>query len=239
MRRLPLFLLLASTGCSNLGSETTDARLKVADVALASGVAAPALQIAQEMLTHHPDDVQALIRQGQAEYLLNNMMQAEGSFNRVLAIAPGNVEALLGLGRVKLRADAAEAAELFQQASDHEPASLAALTDLGVARDLQGQHAAAQILYRQVLARRPDQLTAQADLGLSLALTGDVAKSIAYLRPLAADPAASKRVKADLAVALVMADDIPDAQQLIGEDMSPLQVSAALAGYEAIRHTAP
>ncbi len=239
MRGLPIAVLLMCSACSAAGGTDDNTQLKIADVALANGVASAALQVSHDILAHDHDNVGALLRQAQAEYLLGQLNQAEGSFSRILAIQPRQEQALLGLGRVFLKKDPSKASGYLEQAVAEAPDDASALVDLGVAHDLVGDHGKAQALYRRVLARQPDLVTAGADLGLSLALAGKGDEAIGYLQPLASDAGASSRVKDDLAVALVVTGNTAEAGRILEADMKPQDAQAAISAYGSLGHALP
>lgn len=192
--------------------------LRVADAALASGAPDLALRVVHDILARHPDDADAWVRQGDALYMLRRVPEAADSYTRALALAPRSNVAKLGLGRTKLPTDATAAETLFLEVTQSEPRNGAAFNDLGIARDLQGHHAAAQAAYAAALALTPDMIAAQVNLGLSLALSGQTSRALSILRPLAARSEATPRVRQDLAVALALAGNDSEAEQVLRMD---------------------
>ena len=71
---------------------------------------------------------------------------------------------------VQFDPSAAEAA--FTAVIAQEPNNIAALSNLGIARDLQGHHAEAQDAYRRALVAAPETADVKVNLDLSLALSG-------------------------------------------------------------------
>jgi adenylate cyclase len=97
---------------------------------------------------------------------LENMNHARGFFERALALDPGNVDALLGVGRADLEVGAAFL-------SDDRPARLAA----------------AEATMGKVLSLRPNDASAHAILGLAQMQTNRATQAIAeFERALALDP---------------------------------------------------
>ena len=87
-------------GCATLpASSQVDHDLKVADIELASGAPDAALRIMQDLAARRPGDARVTLRMGEADAALGHPQAAEASFRRVLATAPGNVPAGLGLAR--------------------------------------------------------------------------------------------------------------------------------------------
>ncbi len=238
---LALFALAACASATSARYESpatpplgTQLTLSVADTALAGNAPALALRIAQSIVSKDPGNADAWQREGDAYIALGQAAQAETSYGRALALRPGLIAAQLGLGRVELTRNPAAAEARFTQVLVADPHSLAALNDLGIARDLGGRHAEAQAAYRQVLALVPGDTAAQVNLGLSLALSGDSPAAIALLQPLAARPDATPRMRHDYAVALAVAGRIPEAEQLLRVDLTPEQTARAIEGYREL-----
>jgi Flp pilus assembly protein TadD len=185
--------------------------LHIADAALANGEPQIALQIADEMLTARPRDVEALVRRGQALGALGQTSEADITFQTALRIEPRNIDALIGLARLHMMDDPGQSERLLSQAAILAPHNSGALNNLGVARDMLGRHADAQKAYRLAMAADPTSSAAQENLGLSLALSGDAAQSLRLLAPLAADPSATPRYKQNYDLALALANQPPTA----------------------------
>jgi len=233
-----LFSVLLLAACSANRDNLTSARapgLDVADVALASGAPDTALHIAQQALAANPRNVQAMVRAAEAQAALGHRDQAAHGFSQALAIAPDDTGAALGLGRLKLAEDPAATVSLLLRVTTHDPHNVAALVDLGIARDLLGQHTEAQSAYRLALALDPESTAGQVNLGLSLALSGDPRQAIGILRPLARGSAAAPRVRQDLAVALALAGDDDEAASVLRVDIPQPQVLAAVESYHLLR----
>jgi Flp pilus assembly protein TadD len=208
--------------------------LDVARAALSGGTPDIALNISKGILGKEPHNVPALLMQGDALSALGRSDEAEASYANALAARPASVEAKIGLGRLRLRSNPAQAQILFSGVVQQEPRNKLALNDLGIAYDLQSQHATAQGAYRQALSVDPVMRAAEVNLALSLALSGQVSEAIKILRPLASHPEAARRVRQDLAVALTLAGDKQEAARILGSDLTPEQVEDALAAYGAL-----
>jgi Flp pilus assembly protein TadD len=233
---LPLLLLAA---CSS-GDKALSRRapgLDVADVALASGAPETALHIAQQVLATDPRNEPALVRMGNAQAALGQRDQAAFTFRQALAIAPGDAAAALGLARLQLAMDPTAAVGILLRLTTQNPRNVAALIDLGIARDLLGQHAEAQASYRQALRIDAGNTAGTTNLGLSLALSGDPQQALTILRPLALAPGASSRTRQDLAVALSLAGDDDGAAAVLRTEMAPPAALASVTDYHALRAT--
>ena len=240
MRSAVLLLLVGLASCVNRQTDRLSGGrpgLDVADVALMNGSPEVALHVAQNVLATKPNDVAALVREGEAEAMLHQKSQARSAFHHALELAPDNAEATLGLGRLELETDPVSAAALFAGLTARQPSNVAALTDLGIANDLLGHHADAQADYRRALALDPDRSAISVNLGLSLAVSGDPQAAIAILRPLAQSPGASPRLRQDLAVALALSGDSSEATQLLHADMPQAMAMATVQSYRALLPT--
>lgn len=205
--------------------------LNVARAALAGGSPDMALNISNSILAKQPGNVPALLNQGDALSALGRLDEANASYTTALAADPGSVGAQIGLGRLRLSSDPAQAQLLFLGVLEREPRNKVALNDLGIAYDLQGLHAGAQGAYRRALGVDPTMRAAEVNLALSMALSGRANDAVQLLKPLASDPDASRRTRHDLAAALALAGDRQGAAGILGADMTPQQVDRALAAY--------
>lgn len=234
MRRASFVLLLLLAGCtggaaSQLGLGQPG--LDVARAALRGGAPRVALQVADGLLSKNPRDIDALIVQGDALTTLGHLDDATKSFTTVLALDPTSVQGHIGLGRIRLATDPAGAEALFLEALQRDPRNTTALNDLGIARDLQGHHTAAQRAYSRALGIDPDSHAAQVNLALSLAMSGHADRAQRLLQPLAAEPGASRKVRHDLAAVLAMGGKPAEARRILSADLSPQEVQQALQDY--------
>lgn len=101
--------------------------------------------------------------------------------------------AQLALGRILLQTDPARAEHVFLAALAGSPRNADMLNDLGIARDLQGHHAAAQAAYRKALSAEPTLRAARINLALSLALSGEGSDALTMVQPIAASPSGAER----------------------------------------------
>ena len=213
-------LSLTLMGCSNLMQTGNNAAsqghltVQVADAALAAGAPDVALRVADLILRDAPHDVPALVAKGDALYAMGHLDLARGAYRSAVAVDPGSVNALVGLGRTLVRSDPKAAEAAFLDAATRQPDDVTALSNLGIARDLQGRHEDAQAAYRKALAVAPGQTDITVNLGLSLALSGKSTEAVALLRPLAGEADATGLRRKDLAAALALAGD-PDASQRV------------------------
>jgi Flp pilus assembly protein TadD len=220
-------LSLTLMGCSNLMQTGTNAppqghlTVQVADAALAAGAPDVALRVADLILRDAPRDVPALVARGDALYAMGHLDLARGAYRSAVAVDPGSVNALVGLGRTLVRSNPKAAEAAFLDAATRQPDNVPALSNLGIARDLQGRHEDAQAAYRKALAVAPDSTDITVNLGLSLALSGKSAEAVALLRPLAGEADATGLRRKDLAAALALAGDPAASQRVLHGEAAP------------------
>lgn len=247
--------MLALAGCATGGAAPATGRLGLglADKALAGGAPTLALQVSQAVLARNPEDVPALLRRGDAYYQLGDYPRAAASYREATTLQPRSVAALMGLGRVALATDPAEASARFSEVLALEPTNQSALSNRGIASDLSGLHAEAQADYRRAIAEASAEAAhgledgadsgalaaTQVDLAVSLAISGRPADAVSLLQPLAASPDASPRVRQDLAMALTLDDRPDEAAHLLLTEMDQAQARSAMAGYQALRDGDP
>ena len=209
--------------------------LHLADAASSVGAPAIALQVSDQLLAQDPRDADAWVRRGDALVALGRSSEAVTSYATAVELKPRDIKALVGLGRARLQQDPAGAEAMFARAVTLDPHDAAAASNLGVARDLQGHHAAAQEAYRMALGITPSSVAVQVNLGLSMALSGDAPGAVRLLQPLAIVPGATPRVRHDLALALALDGRRAEASTMLGADLPAEQVRGTLDGFEALR----
>jgi Flp pilus assembly protein TadD len=209
--------------------------LHLADAALLGGAPTIALRISDELLAKNPRNVSALVRRSSALIALGRAGEAATSLSKAIEIDPKDTKTLIGLGRLRIVQDPAAAEALFARAIILDPQDAIGLSNLGVARDLQGRHAAAQEAYRMALGVDPTSVPAQVNLGLSMALSGDPSAAVRLLQPLAAAPDAAPRIRQNLALALALSGRRNEASAVLGHDLPSDQVRSALDGFAALQ----
>ncbi len=236
---------LTLAGCAVGGDSPPQGHLSLglADSALAGGAPKLALGVSRAILAHDPKNVPALVHQGDAFHQLGDDPRASASYREALTLSPHDVNALIGLGRVALTSEPAEASARFSEVLSLQPANEVALTDRGIAADLSGLHAEAQADYRRAIAiarvgltdQDSERLaTTQVDYAVSLAISGQAGQAVSILRPIASSSDASPRVRQDFAMALTLDGNASEAAQVLVTQMSPEDARRALAGYTAL-----
>jgi Flp pilus assembly protein TadD len=232
--------MVALAGCqllnrqANTNSDANRPSLKAARNALQEGEAATALSIARGVLISEPKNVAALVAAGDADVAMSNPLEAEKFYRQAEAAQPGYVPARLGTGKLKLRQDVKGAEAEFRAVLAVAPKDTAALTDLGVALDLQERHKEAQAQYKAAIAINPDLTAARVNLALSLALSGEATEAEQMLRDEAQAGPVSPRVRADFALAQVMAGHSQDAEVTLQADLSADEAKASVSGMSSL-----
>jgi Flp pilus assembly protein TadD len=225
-----LLAACASLDTSQLGSGMPG--LNVASAALAGGSPEIALRVTSGILAKEPDNVPALLTQGDAFSALGRLEEAKASYTKALVADPESAMAQIELGRLELSSDPAQAQVMFLRALRHDPSNKTALNDLGIAYDLQGDHARAQDAYRKALGTDSTMRAAEVNLALSMALNGQAPEAVRLLQPMASDPGAPRRIRHDLAAALAITGDKAAAAKILSVDMTPEQTERAVQAYE-------
>jgi Tfp pilus assembly protein PilF len=211
-------LVLILAGCADARQPELSHRqpsLRVADAALASGAPGVALRVADLTLAREPRNLRALIARGDALYAMGEREMARAAYRTAVAADPTAAAAQLGLGRTLVQLDPGAAEAAFLSVIAKEPNNIAALSNLGIARDLQGHHADAQDAYRQALVVAPEAADVKVNLGLSLALSGSNDKAVRVLQEAATDPSAIQDRRKELAGAFTLAGDEADARRTL------------------------
>lgn len=208
--------------------------LSTAQTALASGAPEFALKICSTLLEKGQRGPDVLICQGNALTTLGRNGEADSSFSAALAADPGSLEALTGVGRLRLATNPAEAERLFLLVLAKQPRNPVALNDLGIAQDLQGRHQDAQAAYGEAIGAAPDLRAPQVNLALSMALSGRPTEASRLMRPIADQPTATPRERHDFAAILVMEGRSDEAVGYLQPELSGPQLERALTGFRSI-----
>ena len=112
---LLLTSILVLAGCTTDGPQSGAGHLGLglADSALAGGAPALARQVSRAVLARDPSNVPALLRRGDAYYQLGDYARAAASYRQARVLQPRDAAPLMGLGRIALATDPAEAGARF------------------------------------------------------------------------------------------------------------------------------
>lgn len=240
----PVVLVLALAACAQQPGSQTAANaptgsvgpntLNVADAAIAGGDPNMALSISQSILKDDPDNVDALVHEGDAYYALDRCLPAQAAYQLALKYDAKSSLAETGLGRCLLKTDPAAAEQAFEAAVAVDPGNAAAWSNLGIARDLQGNFQGAVAPYQQSMLANPGSMATEVNLGLSLALSGHGPEALQYLGPLATGQNATPKIRQDYAAALIASGRDEEARQVLAVDLTPDQVQQAMDGFSAL-----
>jgi Flp pilus assembly protein TadD len=236
-----LAAMVAMSGCAQTQSTSQAANppaapagvMNVADAAISGGDPSMALKVSQAALASNPQDLDALYHEGAAYYAMNRCMDAIAVYKVALGLDTRSAEAEVGIGRCLLKRNAVEAEQAFEAAVRDDPNNATALNDLGVARDLQGNHAGAVDPYQKALLLQPGTIATEVNIGMSLALSGDGDDALQYLGPLATSQDATPKIRQDYAAALVAAGRDTEARAVLAVDLPPDGVNQLMADFGA------
>jgi len=161
--------------------------------------------------------------------------EAAQAYRAALALAPEDVTALRGLGNALVALDEPTLAIPHLERALDRADDPRLYKSLGVAYDMQGDHAAAQAYYRTGLNVAPGDVGLLNNLGLSLALSGDHREAISLLERVVATPTAGSRQRQNLALAYGLAGHMEEAAQVARRDLDEQAVRNNLAYYETLR----
>ena len=137
----------------------------VAKAALRGGSPQTALSLAGNVLATRPRPMRRLWSCRATPLPIWVASMRRGQLQQGAADQSGSVGAEVGLGGFTWGTTRAAASVLFLRALDHDPRDTEALNDLGVARDLMGDHAGAQAGVSQGLGYRPGGLRGPGESG--------------------------------------------------------------------------
>jgi Flp pilus assembly protein TadD len=160
----------------------------------------------------------------------DDLRGAERAFQQALELAPGNGDALLGLGTAQLRQGKLERAVTALTQAAEGTGQASAWNRLGIAQVLRGQTTPAQAAFSRSLGLAPNDLDTRCNLALAYALGGERQKALQTIRPVGQSPLAQARHQRNELLVLVLAgsdrdlaarsfDDLPagERQQLLAE----------------------
>lgn len=241
LRALPLVVLLGVSACGAWDGkrEAADQQVRLSGVFLASGAADAALYAADEALVRQPGYAAALEARGNALAAMGRNEEAQQAYLQAIAASPSAVSARLALGRLLIQINPQMAEATLNEVLARQPRNVAALSNIGVARDLQGRHADAQQAYRAALGADPKNTGASVNLGLSLVLSGNNVEAIAVLRPLAEGPNPNEAVLENLAAALAATGQTAEAERVMARVGAPGQAVAPTVAQAPARPAPP
>lgn len=169
-----------------------------------------------------PADPVAGVRAAQALRELGRFDQAAEMAGKVLMVQPGNVEAMLEVGRAHIaRGQAFYGIAALEGARTARPDDWRALSLLGTAYEQVRRPDDARAAWAQALALSPDNPDVLSNMAVSSMTRGDMAGAEPLLRRAAAQPGASLKVRLNLAMVLGLTGHLDEAEQILRRDLPP------------------
>lgn len=191
----------------------------------------------------NPRDPQAGVKLALALRELGQFDQAAATAQSVLVVQPGNVEAMLELGRAHIaRGQAFYGIAALEQARATAPNDWRPLSLLGVAYQQVRRTDDARAAWNEGLRLSPDNPDILTNAAIALMTSGNAAGAEALLRRAAAQPTATLKVRQNLALSLGLQGKTAEAEQILRRDLPPeaadrnirwLQARAAQAAAQA------
>jgi Flp pilus assembly protein TadD len=187
----------------------------------------------QRELGIDPSDQEAGVGLAAALRALGKYDEAADQADRVVAMAPKNIEALLESAR-----DHIDAGHGFYAIQPLKDAALLAPKDwrpvslMGVALEQTERPDEALAAYSRALKLSPDNPAVLSNLALFYATRGDAAQAEALLRRAAAQPNATAQERQNLALVLGLEGKTAEAEYLMRQDLPPEVADANLAYFK-------
>ncbi len=170
----------------------------------------------------NPADPVAGVRLAEALRQLGQTEQAVTVAQQVLVTQPGNVEALLEVGRANIaRGQAFYGIGALEQARGLAPNDWRPLSLLGVAYQQVRRAEDARAAWNAALTLSPGNAEVLNNAAMAQMTGGDPAGAETLLRQAAAQPNASMQIRLNLAMALGLQGKIGEAEQIIRRDLPP------------------
>jgi Flp pilus assembly protein TadD len=182
-----------------------------------------------------PIDQVAGVRLAAALRALGQYDEAAASAQRVLVIAPDNIDALLESARAYVaQGQGFYAIAPAERVKTLAPKDWRPLSLLGVAYAQVRRGDDATAAWRQALALSPDNPAVLSNMAMELAAQGDAPQAEALLRRAVAQPGASLQVRQDLTLVLGLQGKLTEAERRLRVDLPPDQADADLAYLKAV-----
>lgn len=176
-----------------------------------------------------PRDPVAGVKAAEALRELGQFDQAAETAQGVLVIQPGNVDAMLEVGRAHIaRGKAFYGVAALEQARDARPGDWRAWSLLGTAYEQVRRPDDARAAWAQALVLSPDNPAVLTNMAISAMTQGDATTAEPLLRRAAAQPGASLKVRLNLAMALGLTGKMGEAEQILRRDLPPEAADANL-----------
>ncbi len=182
----------------------------------------------------NPLDPVAGVKAAQAMRELGRYVEAAEMGERILLVQPGNVEAMLEVGRGHIaRGQAFYGVSALERARDTRPEDWRAWSLLGTAYEQVRRADDARAAWTQALVLSPDNPDVLTNMAISAMTRGDTAAAEPLLRRAAAQPGASLKVRLNLAMALGLNGNMGEAEAMMRRDLPPEAADRNLAWLRA------
>ena len=177
----------------------------------------------------NPADPVAGVRLAEALREMERHDQAVEAAQNVLMTQPGNLEAMLEVGRAHIaRGQAFYGIAALEQARDAAPNDWRPLSLLGVAYQQVRRPADAQAAWTAALALSPDNPNVLSNMAMAMVAGGDSASAEPLLRRAAAHPDATLQMRQNLALVLGLNGNRAEAEQILRRHLPPEQADRNL-----------
>lgn len=177
----------------------------------------------------NPNDPVAGVRLAQALRELGRHDRAAEAAQGVLMVQPGNVDAMLEVGRAHIaRGQAFYGIATLEQARDAAPDDWRPLSLLGVAYQQVRRPADAQAAWTAALRLSPENPTVLSNMAMAMVSGGDSGGAEPLLRRAVAQPGATLQMRQNLALVLGLNGNRAEAEQILRRHLPPEQADRNL-----------
>jgi Flp pilus assembly protein TadD len=170
----------------------------------------------------NPADPVAGVKLAEALRQMGQHEQAAATAQQVLISQPGNIDAMLEVGRAHIaRGQAFYGIAALEQARSLSPNDWRPLSLLGVAYQQVRRPEDARAAWNEALRVSPDNAEVLNNAAMAQITGGDAAGAETLLRRRVAQPAATLQMRLNLAMALGLQGNISEAEQIIRRDLPP------------------
>ncbi len=194
-----------------------------------------AAQYYQRLYARNPDNQAVILGYARNLRFVGGPGRAIDVLHKGLAMYPEHSEMRIELGKAQVAAGRNVAAvRTLTVVTQADPENWRALSALGIAYDLLGDHQSAERSYFGALAISPDEPGILNNLALSKALAGDLDGGVAILRRLTSGMNVRPQYRQNLALLYVMQGEIGLAERLIKHDLPDRLAEQNLAYYREL-----
>ncbi|MFN4295284.1 MAG: tetratricopeptide repeat protein [Brevundimonas sp.] len=177
----------------------------------------------------NPNDPVAGVRLAQALRELGRHDRAAEAAQGVLMVQPGNVDAMLEVGRAHIaRGQAFYGIATLEQARDAAPDDWRPLSLLGVAYQQVRRPGDAQAAWTAALRLSPENPTVLSNMAMAMVSGGDSGGAEPLLRRAVAQPGATLQMRQNLALVLGLNGNRAEAEQILRRHLPPEQADRNL-----------